>query len=268
MRTTTTKKRHIGACRLCRKRRVLRRSHLMPAALYAMTKVGGGGEDPVLVTAQTAGQTSRQFWAHLLCKECEAQLNIQGEQYSLSQVHDGRRFPLLERLNLAMPLQSGLGVATYSGRAMGIDTDRLAHFAMGIFWRASVHRWPGYRGAEIWKSLGVYEEDVRRYLLAETPFPAGMYLNLTVCTDWQSQGNFFSPATVTGVRLTGLGLLTRGLHFRLYYGPNLPEVIRHLCCATSPRRIIARGNCLRVSLNAFGYLMRTSKEAASLRQKS
>jgi hypothetical protein len=133
----------------------------MPAALYRMTRLQGGtAGNPVMITRATAVPTSRQLWAHLLCSGCERRLHEGGEDYVMRQVHNGERFPLLERLNVAMSLQSMPGLATYSGRAAGIDTYRLGYFAMSIFWRASIRRWPGPHGGEIWQSLGA---DRRRF---------------------------------------------------------------------------------------------------------
>jgi hypothetical protein len=252
-------------CKLCGKRRVLQRSHLMPKALYRMTKKEGGPlGDPILVTRETTGQTGRQFWAHLLCSECEKRFNDGGEAYVMGQVHNGERFPLLERLNVAMPVQAAPGIALFSGRAMGVDTDRLAYFAMSIFWRASVRRWPSHGGGQIWKSLGADEDRVRRYLLGETPFPENMVLLITVCNDWQSQGSFFSPAAVRGAPAS-FGLQTRGIYFRLFVGPDIPEGARRTGCIPSEARYVALGDCFKISFGAFRYLRETTREAAGLR---
>jgi hypothetical protein len=63
----------------------------MPAALYAMTRRQGGAlGNPVLVTRQGDVQTSRQYWSHLLCGECEERFNRNGERYAMTQVDNGR----------------------------------------------------------------------------------------------------------------------------------------------------------------------------------
>ncbi len=249
------KKSRVGKCKLCLRRRVLKRSHLMPAALYAMTlRQGGALGNPVLVTHQGDVQTSRQYWSHLLCGECEERLNRNGERYAMTQVDNGQgRFPLFDRLNVAMPREATPEISLYSGRDIGIDVDQLAYFAMSIFWRGSVHRWPGGRGGELHTPLGVYEEPVRRYLMGG-PFPDDMVLVITVCTDGPSQGSFFSPAVVRGDRVEGKGLMTRGIHFRLYLGQNIPQPLRAVCCMRSAHRIILMGDCRRISFHAFANL--------------
>jgi hypothetical protein len=240
----------------------------MPRRLYGMTRhhQGQGGANPVLVTQTITLQSSKQVWSHLLCAECEDRLNKGGEQYALSQVHNGTDFPLLDRLNVAMPVQTvpSLGVSLYSGTAMGIQADKLTYFALSIFWRGSVHRWPLPNGGAIWNSLGAYELPIRNYLLGKAPSPPDLVLLVTVCTDWQSQGSFYSPATVVGNQIPSLGLLTRGIHFRLFLGSNIPVGIKRLCFAASPQHFIAMGNCVNISAHAFGHLMKTSREAASL----
>ena len=114
----------------------------MPAALYAMTlRQGGALGNPVLVTHQGDVQSSRQYWSHLLCGECEERFNRNGERYAMTQVDNGQgRFPLFDRLNVAMPREATPEISLYSGRDIGIDVDQLAYFAMSIFWRGSVHR--------------------------------------------------------------------------------------------------------------------------------
>jgi hypothetical protein len=258
----------IGKCALCGKRRVLQRSHLMPRRLYGMTRQhqGQGNANPVLVTQTITLQSSKQVWSHLLCAECEDRFSKGGEQYALSQVHNGTDFPLLDRMNVAMPVQTGpsVGVSLYSGTAMGIQADKLTYFALSIFWRGSAHRWSLPNGGAIWNSLGVYEPPIRDYLLGKGPYPPDLVLLVIACTDWQSQGNFYSPATVVGNQIPSLGLLTRGIHFRLFLTNNLPAYIKKLCFATSPRHFIAMGSCLNISADAFGHLMKTSRQAASL----
>ncbi len=60
-----------------------------------------------------------------------------------------------------------------------IKVDKLLHFAMGIFWKASVHSW---RGGETEPAidLGKYGESVRTFLRGETSFPEHMALTVGV----------------------------------------------------------------------------------------
>ncbi len=255
-----------GRCRLCRKRRQLVRSHLMPAALYAMTReLGSAISHPILVTRATSVPTSRQIWTHLLCRECEHRFNVGGEQYVMGLVNDGTRFPFLDRLNVAVPVEEISTMAMYSGPAVGIDVQRLAYFALSVFWRASAHRWRGPHGSTIFNSLGTYEEPIRRYLLGETGFPADVIVTVTACTDYGSQGSFYTPCEVRGHVVTGFGMLARGIHFRMFVGPDIPQQMRGACCFSSPRQVILRGSCHRISVHAFAHLHGSSRPSRALR---
>jgi hypothetical protein len=123
------------------------RSHMMPSALYAMSREHGSRiSNPIMITRVTSVPTSRQIWAYLLGRKCEHRFNAGGEQYVMTLVHNGISFPLLERLNVAFPLQESSTLAMYSGPAVGIDVRQLAYFALSVFWRASVYRWRGPHG--------------------------------------------------------------------------------------------------------------------------
>jgi hypothetical protein len=100
----------------------------MPAALYSMTlRQGGALGNPILVTQQGDLQTSRQYWSHLLCGECEERFNRNGERYAMTQVDNGQGpFPLFDRLNVAMPREATPEISLYSGRDIGIDPQALS----------------------------------------------------------------------------------------------------------------------------------------------
>lgn len=242
------------------------RSHLMPAALYAMSHEPGARiSAPIMVTRATSVPTSRQIWAHLLCRECEHRFNVGGEQYVMTLVNDGNQFPLLDRLNVALPLQEISTMAMYSGPRIGIDVRRLAYFALSIFWRASVYQWRGPHGGTIWTSLRAYEEPIRRYLLGETEFPNDVIVAVMACTDYGSQRSFYTPCEVRGHEVTGFGMLARGIHFRLFVGSDVPQPMRRVCCFSSARQVILRGSCRRISVHAFAHLHGSSRPSRALR---
>ncbi len=260
---------HRAKCKLCGKRRTLRRSHLLPAALYKMMREPGSKvSNPIVISRATSVSTSKQIWAHLLCEECEHRFNIGGENYVMTQVYGNIRFPLLDRLRVALPFQEMPGLALYSGPAIGVNTRRLAYFALSVFWRASVHRWRAPHGGEVWYSLGAHEEPVRRFLLGHGGFPADLIVIVTACTDAASQGSCFTPCVVRGGAHEGFGMLVRGIHFRLFVGADLPAQLRRVCCFTSPRQVILRGSCHRISMHAFANLQQTSKPSRRLQKRA
>src|SRR5207342_2250884 len=139
--------------------------------------------NPIMITRATAVPISRQIWAYLLCRECEHRFNVGGEQYVMALVDAGTNFPLLDKLNVALPLQEITTMAMYSGPAVGIDVEKLAYFALSVFWRASVYRWRAPHGGTVWNCLGTYEEPIRHYLLGAAGFPADAIVMVQACTD-------------------------------------------------------------------------------------
>ena len=69
----------VGPCGLCREQRVLRYSHLFPAALYKILRdPDRRNPNPVMVTRSHAGTTSRQVSAYFLCGDCEQRFSRDG----------------------------------------------------------------------------------------------------------------------------------------------------------------------------------------------
>ena len=113
----------------------------MPAALYDYCRPAGG--NPVAFNSRLVIESSRQTQHPLLCLECEDILNREGEKWML---------PLFARLNGPFPFHALLtktkpileedDAKVYAAaRNPEIDTAKVTHFAMGIFWKAAVHSW-------------------------------------------------------------------------------------------------------------------------------
>jgi hypothetical protein len=110
----------------------------MSRVLHTLSRTGK--EHPVVMTPKLVKATPRQLWAHLLCEPCEQLLNDRGEKPVLALLNGpSDNFPLLNRMDIALPLKVEPTVITYSGEAMGIDTDPLAFYALSVLWKASVH---------------------------------------------------------------------------------------------------------------------------------
>jgi len=248
-----------GKCKLCLNPRELQKSHLLPAALYRMTlDPRDKNPNPVLTTRKVAVRTSKQLRDYVFCRECEQRFNDCGERCLISQVDNGRDFPLLNKLNVAMAFTSGPLLAAFSGTAVGVDTEKLAYFVLSVLWRASVHKWR-ILGQTTSVSLGPFEDPIRKYLLGESGFPCGVVAVVTVCTDFASKGSFFVPCLVSQNQFTTYSLLTRGIYFRVLMGSNLPAGIRELCCASSSRKPIFKASCEEKTLGAFAHLISTAK---------
>jgi len=76
---------------------------------------------------------TKQVTGYLLCSECEERFSAHGEDWMMRQVWNGKRFPLLDWLNVAVEKRRSADALIYSGTTVGIDTDKLAYFALSVF---------------------------------------------------------------------------------------------------------------------------------------
>ncbi len=97
----------IGTCKLCLRDGVeLQRSHLLSAAVYRILRDDGVAPNPhpVLITPEGRVQSTKQQWAHLLCRSCEALLSREGEDWVFRHcMKRDKSFPLAELLRRSRP---------------------------------------------------------------------------------------------------------------------------------------------------------------------
>jgi hypothetical protein len=103
-----------------------------------------GGQ--IVFTPKLITQNPRQLSAHLLCRECEERIAKLGEAPALTLIRRNNAFPLLDRIKMAVPIETYTEVAVYSGRAMGIDIDALNYYALSLAWRGAVKEWKTLKG--------------------------------------------------------------------------------------------------------------------------
>ena len=194
------------------------------------------------------------MWAHLLCLQCEERLNKLGETYMLKFLDNGKEFPLLERMTLALTLKVGDKTTIYSGSAMGIDTDALAHFALGFLWKGSCRKWETLERQTTFIKLGTYREGIRKYLLGKSGFPDGIYVVVTACEDKGSRGTVFPPAKVTGSLYPMYSILVRGIRFLIVTEKKGNLSLRQLCCVQSDKKLLHLRDCHKEFVEAGRYL--------------
>jgi hypothetical protein len=166
-----------GICKMCFGQKDLIRSHLIPRAAYELCR--SADSEPIKITAEVVMQTSRQTQDHLLCSECDNLLSSRGESWVLPKLQTfNQGFPLYDLLVRVPPdVTVGVGAGYATCRNPAIDVQAITHFAIGIFWTASVHSWTKH-GREPRIDLGPYQEQLRLFLFGEGSFPK--YVSLVV----------------------------------------------------------------------------------------
>jgi hypothetical protein len=133
--------RHSGICKLCLADKPLASSHLISAGVYnyirngehRLIRVGGG------IVLPTDDQTQ----TYLLCDDCENILNRGGEAWVVGKLLTlENKFPLYDLLTQRKPNFDVDGMLIYcAAQNPQIKAAKLTHFALGIFWKESVHSW-------------------------------------------------------------------------------------------------------------------------------
>jgi hypothetical protein len=120
-----------GICKLCLMGRWLQKSHYIPAALYATPK------KLEFATVESTGFVDEHIRVPLLCESCEGLFDRNGEQEVLRHIaaKSFKRFPLAEKLKLALPREEYPDLSRFCGTELGMDMDKFAYFALSVVWR-------------------------------------------------------------------------------------------------------------------------------------
>lgn len=231
----------IGTCRLCLEEKDLLKSHFMPAALYPkhvkkkMEFVMRGGK----VTTDGLEMTARA-----LCPDCERRFDEGGESEVLAAITPKliKRFPLHNRMRLAVPRDEFGGAARFAGYDLGLDMDKFAYFAMSIVWRRAAIQWTAFDGSILPRTpLGTFEEQLREYLLRPAKLPPDMAVIVLVDSSKEMRRVWMPPAPEVLDSCLNFRFLVRGIFFRVLMGHGMPAHYRDKCC-TSPRKCIFYGD--------------------------
>lgn len=137
-----------GICRLCEQDKDLCDSHALPNSAFRFLFKRGNGKAVAFVDDETTiTDYSSDSWSeHLLCKECEEDLNDRYDRYGISVLKGN-----------ACKVQRGAEGVTFSG----IDRQRLRMFVLSILWRMVISPHRAYGNVaipyelevEIWSAL-------------------------------------------------------------------------------------------------------------------
>jgi hypothetical protein len=219
----------------------------MPAALYDYCRKGK--HSPIKVGDGFLLPTDQQTQAHLLCKDCEDTLSKGGEAWIADKLATRERaFPLYEILTKMPPDFDEDGMAVYfAAKNPEIKVGKLIHFALGLFWKASVYSWSGRKKIPRIE-LGPYSESIRKWLLGQSQFPQNVYLIAAVSRPQRAQITLSDP--YEGVRREWHTHFVHvpGLLFTLTVGKTVDESIRVFCIHNSPGNPVTISDSLTDSL--------------------
>jgi hypothetical protein len=221
---------------------------------------------PIAMTARITTAAPRHLAGMFLCRDCEQLFSRNGENWVLKRISKDGKFPLLDRLKLAMPIGQSPDSLAFSGPDTGIHTEKLAYFAVSMVWRASAYPWKLHDGTSAAIDIGVVREDCRNYLLGRASFPKNVFVVVIVCSDTPSQYSAHQPVPIE-TQFPAFGFLMCGLFFAVLVGEDVPDEDRATCCFTSARQPIFVKDRSRHTFENVSRLRETSRLARALSQK-
>jgi len=229
-----------GKCKGCLKENVdLQLSHLIPTSVYRLLdSPNAPNRNPVLITSKAIVQTSREIRDYVLCSPCEQTLNRKGEEWVVPRLATrAKTFPLFDILTAVTPEVDEPDVRAYAGANNPcLCVEDLTHFALGIFWKASVHSWKSGPSGTIPKiEFGPYGEGIRSFLFCGGPFPDNVGLRVNVMPAPVAPMVSCHPYEGTkSERAHNFNFYVPGILFALVVGGGAPEETKGHCFYRSP----------------------------------
>ena len=186
-------------CRLCQQPRTLCDSHFMPAAFYRHLGLGETGKFQnkalLRLTKEKLARVPKQVTKYLLCRDCEGRFSEGGERWvSQFGYQVGRSFLLQDAILRAAPhFVLGNGWVYHMDDAPEIDWNKLAYFALSVFWRGAADPWTPENGAKPFIEMApALQENLRRFLLRETDYPEDILLMLKLASGRTREAHMMS----------------------------------------------------------------------------
>lgn len=227
-----------GSCGLCRRTRLLCRSHLLPRALYRLLRSEDApNPNPHLVLDSLVPHVPDQVKDYFLCDDCEQRLRAHGEESAMRLCRRGTANFLLEALlRSAVPfIRAGHLWACKGFDAIGIEVDHLAYFAASVVWRGAARNWHLRRRIFMATSLGKrYSEAFRQYLLGAAPFPRDAYLIVMASQESLPILAVQFPQSRPQDGCHHHWFHIPGIAFHMFIGRSVPIFLRKQCLVHSP----------------------------------
>jgi hypothetical protein len=247
-------------------------SHLLPASVYRLLRESGEkNPNPVIIASGGSVSTSIQITKKFLCKECEERFCARGEDYVMSQCCRGPgSFPLRQTLEAACPLGAySNGVRVYDLDPMlGSRVGEIIYFAASIFWRSAATPWNAGKKKLNRIDLGPYEEQLRRFLLDEAPFPDHVYLSVRVLSEKDPELTALTPHSARRDDCWQHTFAIPGIFFLLFVGRTAPMAIKLASLTTTGTKIAFLGGVRGTNLfKGLLELVRKAPPRGSLKEE-
>jgi hypothetical protein len=226
-----------GTCKLCLTPGAeLHDSHFLPRSFYALFR--DGKNEPIRFSPESVYPTSKQIKDFVFCGDCEERFNRDGENWVRPLLPTvGGPFPLRDRLMKAAPLYRDEAMAVFP--TVGnpeMDSAKVMHFALGVFYKAAVHSWRGDSSEPYMPMEADDVEALRLYLLDKAALPKNMVVCITVdslVVPLQSMNEPYRMADKDGFKRYVFYI--PGIFFQLFVG-NGGETAMPACFSVHPTR--------------------------------
>jgi hypothetical protein len=253
-----------GKCPLClRGNQEIQDSHYFPRAAYKLSRAKTlKNPNPVQIMGARSVQSSDQVHDFVLCRDCEQLLSGKGESWVIRQLAHEGGFPLLANLHSVPPAATVDDTKVYAcDQISGFDCDKLAHFAMGMFWKGHAHNWQNCEHLD----LGAYAEPIRKFLRGEGSFPENVALLVRVADMIEPPWGARFPTLVEKRPCHLFNFYLSGVDFALAVGRGIPHYLRAICFCRNPARPLMAALHVGVNEIATTYrAMQKSKPSQSL----
>ena len=202
---------------------------------HTVREARSSNANPIRITDEFAVQTSKQYTATLLCKDCEQRLRKYGEDWVLAHCWRGETFALASLVFSAKPKFSSPEASLYYAAEIdGINASAMTYFAASMFWRAAVHNWSN-RSSEPAINLGPYREQLRQYLVGAAEFPKNCMLSVVLPpANGRMVRYMMHPFPKRTRGCTVYTLLFLGIQFSIFVGRQIQQNWREMDFARGP----------------------------------
>ena len=135
---------------------------------------------------------------------------------------------MLDHTKTCAPIYSDEERKVFSTAANpNVDTAKLIHFAIGLFWKASAHSWRS-KESEPAIALGQYQEALRLYLLGQAQLPADVALVISLDNAPVRLVGFVEPYRAEGGEFAKLLCFVPGMLLSLCVGHEAQKALNVL----------------------------------------